>query len=307
MNIELGYACLNTELRGFQSYTLSSLYHPVEVIRPRIIHNFTQTLEILRYNAHHNIKLYRLTSDPVPLASHYGYNEWQERTGWYWWEDKELLGYLEEIKRFSKEHGMRLTFHPGQYNVLNSPYPEIVNNTIRNLYVHWWLLDKIGGEGLVIHVGGVYGNKKKSMNRWMNVYNSLPEEMKSVIMLENDDKSYTVEDVLGISRLTGVTPILDVHHHKCNPSPNLINNTKEIVDIWTNKGKEVKIHVSSGLMSDRDRRHADFVTVKDYERAIELFEKVGYDNTLWIMLECKMKEKALHNLRGGGRSSSRPF
>lgn len=294
MRVELGYACINTKLGGFKSYTLRHLKeNPLEIIA-RIRYNFRHTVNIIINNCERNIKLYRLTSELVPLATHVEFKEWEKQVGWSWKEDKDILQYLEWIKLLNQDQNLHLTLHPGQYTVLNSPKKEIHEKAVEDLEYHQWVLNKIGGEFLVIHLGGVYGNKEASKQRFISKFNTLSKDLQDILVIENDDKSYGVKDIIEVSKEIGCLPLIDFHHHRCNPSKFDLN---EVVRLWKDKKRNIKVHLSSGKAFEKDRRHSDFVDVEDFQWVISEYNKTNYSDTLWLMLECKEKDKCIDKLK----------
>lgn len=301
MKIEFGYACINMDLGGFKSYNLRDLNGDPEIIKERIRWNFYQTSNVIYDNYINGINMYRLSSELVPLATHPLFDRWQKENEWLWFKDENVLGYLDYIKNIQQKTGMKLSLHPGQYTVLNSIRGDVVEKALQDLLYHYWLLNKIGGWLIIIHVGGVYGDKQKSKRRWERVFNDLPQSLKGVIALENDDKSFSLEDVLEISQNTGVLPLLDIHHENCNPSKhtNLNDNLRDLIRVWKARNLEVKIHLSSGRNYFSDCSHSDYVAVEDFNYVKELFNKSEYDSTLWVMLESKMKNKSINKLKEG--------
>ena len=69
---------------------------------------------------------------------------------------------------------------------------------------------------IVVHVGGVYGEKPAAMDRWTASYKALPEAAKRRLVLENDDISYSAAEVLELHARTGVPCVFDSHHFCCN-------------------------------------------------------------------------------------------
>lgn len=295
MEVRLGYACINTQLGGFKSYCLADLYKDSKAseVKNRIIYNFKNTLDILKWNEEHNIKMYRFTSILIPLATHEEYWMWQERHSWYWFKDPTIISLMNKIKEYVTEHKHWVSLHPGQYTVLNSDKPEIVSKSIQDLKHHYYLLYHLGARGLVIHVGGVYGDKELSIKRWVENYKQLPDNIKPFIYLENDDKSYNVPDIIRISNMTGVTPLIDFHHWRCNPSDNLIEDVKTVIQRW---GNDMKIHLSSGEGHIKDRKHAYFVTKEDFNWVVNILQQSNFKGILWMMLESKSKEQSVINL-----------
>ena len=95
---------------------------------------------------------------------------------------------LKQIGDLANSYGHRLTFHPGQYNVLASPNSKYVKKTIEDLQYHADVFDLmgIGKDGvMVIHGGGIYGDKNSAFKRWIDNYHKLPDSIKNRLVLEN--------------------------------------------------------------------------------------------------------------------------
>ncbi|WP_261340392.1 GIY-YIG nuclease family protein [Schlesneria paludicola] len=109
--------------------------------------------------------------------------------------------------------------------------------------------------------------------------------------VENDDKTYTPEDLLGICRITGVQLVYDVHHHRCNPDGLSIEDaTKKALATWD---REALFHVSSpmdGWSKPKPERHHDFINITDFP---ECWRGLGAT----IEVEAKAKEVAVLKLR----------
>ena len=68
---------------------------------------------------------------------------------------------------------MRLTFHPGQYNVIGTPRQEVLEHTYLDLGCHAQILDMMECDQnsvMVIHGGGIYGDKQSTILRWIEQY-----------------------------------------------------------------------------------------------------------------------------------------
>lgn len=152
--MRLGYACMNTELKTvFRTLRLATAEKEgVEKIKELTIRNMETTLEVIRWNLDHGILFYRASSSIVPLSTH-PINDWR------WWEDEDFLAIAGEIRRLVNEHGIRVSVHPGQYTVLNSPKPEVVRKSIEDLEYHDKLIQLLGGTDIILHTGGAYGDK----------------------------------------------------------------------------------------------------------------------------------------------------
>ena len=106
---------------------------------------------------------------------------------------------------YANSNGLRVTFHPGPFNVLTSPNEDVVNRTIKDLETHGEIFDMMGLDKspynkINIHCNGVYGDKISAMDRFCNNFNRLSDSVKSRLTVENDDKAsmYSVKDLMYI-------------------------------------------------------------------------------------------------------------
>ena len=212
---------------------------------------------------------------------------------------KELLL---EIGNTARKFNHRLTFHPGQYNVVGTPNKAAFQQTICDLKYHADVLDLMGldyNSVMVVHGGGMYGDKEKTKERWCNQFKMLPENVQKRLVLENCEKCYSIEDCLRISQITNVPVVLDTHHFECykllHPSEQFKDPKEyipEILETWFKRGIKPKFHVSE-QGSGKIGHHSDYIeTIPDY--LLDIPEK--YNQEIDIMIEAKMKEQAIFKL-----------
>ena len=299
--IQLGLCCLNTELRDrkpsvFASRTviLKTLADKgVDFLKEKILQNLRDVLTIMDWNEENGIKVYRLSSEMFPHKSN-------PKAADYTFDFAKDL--LKQIGEKARLYNQRLTFHPGQFNVLGSPHENVLLNTITGLDYHASVLDLMGMDQnsvMVIHGGGTYGNKPETIKRWCRNYNTLPIHIKRRLVLENCERCFSVADCLEISKHTGVPVIFDTHHYTCynilHPDETLKPPEYYIPDILESfKRRQIKpkFHISE-QGSGKVGHHSDYVEViPDY--LLEIPEK--YNTHIDIMIEAKMKEKSIKHL-----------
>ena len=125
---------------------------------------------------------------------------------------------LIQIGKLSKKYNQRLTFHPGQFNIVGAKEERIFESTLTELKHHADIFDLMGLDNnsvIVIHGGGVYGDKQKTMERWCNNYNRLPENVKKRLVLENCERHFSIQDCLDISDKINIPVVFDTHHYTC--------------------------------------------------------------------------------------------
>ncbi len=265
---------------------------------------------VLDYLAKHRINMYRMSSDIAPYATHPDMPQFHDLV-------KESDAELQAFGRKARELDMRLSFHPSQFILLNSPDPELTRKSIWDLASQAEMLDRmeLGPEAvLVTHVGGVYGDHAASRARWAETWETLPEPVRRRLVLENDDLRFSVSDVLWIHERTGVRLIFDYQHHWClNPERlDMVEGLRGVLRSWP-EGVRPKIHFSSPrtelrTLERKDRKtgkkqkvlappvwtgHADFVNPFEFARFMRDAEGLVFD----VMLESKSKDLSLMKLR----------
>lgn len=243
--------------------------------------NLKDLISILKWNCQNGIYMFRISSDIIPFGSHPVNNI-------KWWKTfkKELF----QCGKIIKDNDIRVSMHPGQYTVLNSPREEVAKKSIADLEYHCRVLDSMEVDyknKIVLHVGGVYGNKTYAMEAFKANFNKLSQSLKNRLVIENDDKSYTIEEVLGICRELGIPAVFDNLHHKLN-SCSL--EWKEIISgvksTWKVEDGPVKLHYSDQDIQKRGGAHSKSINTKKFLSYMESIKDLDAD----IMLEVKDKE-----------------
>ena len=307
-HIDLGLCCINTVLRKkdiFPNRTCrlkTAKEKGLDYVKSLVIKNLTDVLTILDWNKENNIRSYRLSSDMFPHVNNTKFKEVDDITEPTYSLDfaKELL---HKIGRKAFTHRIRLSFHPGQYNQIGAPSEKVFQNTVRDLSVHCKILDIIEdginiGENraiICIHGGGVYKDKQKTIERWINQYKTLPYNVKRRVCLENCERCYSTEDCLEICKKTGLSLIFDVHHYNCTTEiyPDVQQKEAEkliplILQTWKDRGLKPYFHISE-QGSGRIGHHSDYIeTIPDY------LLDINCDITLDV--EAKAKEQAILKL-----------
>jgi UV DNA damage endonuclease len=298
-NFNFGYACLNTVLRSqkpsvFSSRTVRLATYQqkgLDYIKELSIQNLKDLLTILKWNKENGVYFMRMSSEMFPFASHpeHGYDIVYAKE------------YLQAVGDYAKQNGMRLTMHPGQYDVLSSNKDDVIKHTILDLEHHAQIMDLMGlnqNGVMIIHGGGVYGNKKKALERLEDNIKALSENVRNRLVLENCEMAYTVEDLLDISERLQVPIVMDTHHDAINPSSKPLEfYFDRVFEVWNNRGIKPKMHLSNSVpgILDTDtktarRKHSDYIAYFH-----ECLYKITFP--IDIMLECKMKEQALLKLK----------
>ncbi|KAK5202339.1 UV-damage endonuclease [Exophiala xenobiotica] len=208
---------------------------------------------MLRWNDRYGIEFMRLSSEMFPFASHdvYGYK---------------LAPFaseaLAEAGSVAAELSHRLTTHPGEFTQLGSPRKEVITASIRDLEYHFELLDLLKlpeqqdrDAVMILHMGGVFGDKAATIERFKENYHKLPQKIKDRLVLENDDVCYSVHDLLPVCEELNIPLVLDYHHHNIvfdadkirEGTLDIMNLYARIKATWTRKRITQKMHYSDGL------------------------------------------------------------
>ena len=259
--------------------------------------------------ARHEIGMYRMTASLAPYATHPDLPQFHGQVE----ECREELAALGERARALD---LRLSTHPGQYVVLNSEDPTVREGAIRDLELQAQLLDAmgLGPEAVVVlHVGGAAGGHGPGMDRFLAGFERLSERARERLVIENDDRTYALGDVLALHERTGLRVVWDILHHHCN-DPDGIPDREALeaaLATWP-AGVTPKIHFSSPktAMEERKKRvgrrverswvlpqlraHADMIDPIAFEHFLrDTAAGLDFD----VMLEAKAKDLALLRLR----------
>ncbi len=265
---------------------------------------------ILDYLARHRLDMYRLSSELAPYSTHPDMPQFHNMVA-------ESDSELRALGRKARELDMRLSFHPSQYVILNSPDPELTRKSIWDLTSQAEILDRMGmgpEAVLVIHVGGTYGDTVASRARWAETWKTLPEPVRRRLVLENDDLRFSAADVLWVHEQTGVRLIFDYQHFWClNPEQLEMTPTfRRFLSTWP-EGVRPKMHFSSPRtelreLKRKDRKtkktktvlvppvwtgHADFTNPFEFARFMRDMAGLEFD----VMMEGKSKDLSLLKLR----------
>ena len=265
---------------------------------------------IFSYLKQQQITMYRMSSDLAPYVTHPDMPQFHAQIA-------ECAAELRALGTKARALNLRLSFHPSQFVVLNSPDETLVAKSIADLVAQAELLDRmeLGPEAVVvIHVGGVYGDKVASRERWARTYPRLPEAVRRRLVLENDDVRFSAADVIAIHALTGVPLIFDYQHHWCNNAEGLTVDQALAACIrsWPREVRP-KIHFSSprtemrtmtrkvaGTRRSEDVQlppiwtgHADYLNPFEFISFMRGAERFDFD----VMLEAKVKDLALLRIR----------
>lgn len=306
LEIRLGLCCIVNCLREQSGIfcsrkptlkTLNSAGGLAYLIR-QVRSNVRDLITILKWNHRNGIKVFRISSDLLPHKSNLNAP---------YYSIDVVKDLLLEAGTIARETGQRLTFHPGQYNVVGTPYADKFQATIRDLDWQSNVLDIMEcplESVLVVHGGGLYGSKEKTIERWIRQYKELPARVRKRLVLENCERAFNIRDCLNISaqlKKEGyqLPIVFDTHHYECyrilHPESDFNIDYREylgsILHTWSTI--RPKFHVSEQKEGARIGAHSYLVS-EIPPALLEIPEKfkIGVD----IMIEAKGKEEALRVL-----------
>ena len=297
--MNIGYACQNMGLSSLGKGKRVTMNRScirrtfddkgVDYISEITLKNAYDLETLLHWNEEHDIKFFRLSSDICPWASEFDMNTMKDI--------KEIKRVLARAGAYAQAHSHRLTSHPGQFNVLCSPKPNVVERSITDLTIHGTIFDWLGlprspYAKINIHLGGAYGDKEASMKRFCEAFQRLPDSVKTRLTVENDDKAsmYSVKDLYhGVHEVIGIPIVFDYHHHKfCTGDLTERAALELAMSTWPNDVVPVVHYSESRAIEQEDPKlkpqaHSDYVY--DYIDT--------YGNKVDVMVEAKAKELAV--------------
>jgi UV DNA damage endonuclease len=282
--MRIGYVSVNLRLGCTSAKTFRLSSYSRERFYDTLGNNLLCLLNTLHYNVQQGIQFFRLPSELVPFASHEVCREpWQT----------DFASQFRYIGRYIQDNDLRVTLHPGQYTVINSPSEKVFENSRAELLYQAQMLDLMGLDSthkIQIHVGGVYDDKVSSMLRFTRRYLMLPQEVRRRLVIENDDRLYTMRDCWEIHDAVGVPVVFDNLHHQLN---NVGDTLTEAFDAaystWSGKDGFPMVDYSSQAAGKRAGNHAQTVDLDDFFNFLVDVRRYDFD----VMLEIKDKENSV--------------
>ncbi|MDX8366237.1 UV DNA damage repair endonuclease UvsE [Cytobacillus sp. IB215665] len=297
--VRLGYVAMSMELAN-SSPSKTMTFSQFQKIQDReaALHkleqisqlNLNNTFKHLKHNVASDVHFYRFSSRLIPLATH------EELVDWNFLKPLKLL--LRDIGSFVNKHRMRIDFHPDHFVIINSPKKHVLQNSLKTLKLHYILLKAMGIDithRCVMHVGGNYKETEKSLERFVDNWMVVPRAIQKMIMLENDDTSFTVDDTLYLCEKLNIPLVFDYHHHLAHhQQENWQMNWQRIVNTWETSPLPIKMHISSPKSEKAFRHHADYIDLPMFMRFLS--EIKGSISQIDCMIEAKRKDEALFTI-----------
>lgn len=281
--IRLGYPTQNLTIPAGTNRTLRlASLRDTGKLKALVRDNIAGLKEILHWNAAHGVGLFRMGQSLIPFASHPAFPyDWEAEHG-----DE-----LREAGELARATGARLSMHPGQYIQPSSLKPEVVERSLEELRAAARILTLVGSPDgvLVLHLGGANGDKAATARRFVEAVRG-EEQVLRYLTLENDERIWTVPEVVETATALGVPAITDTLHHDLNPAGLTLGEALDLsLPTWRARGVRPKVHISSQNPEKQAGAHAYTIDLRDWNALLEALDGRDAD----VMVEAKGKEQAL--------------
>jgi len=294
--MNLGYACINMTLGGQKPKITTNrsmikktfIDKGIDYAGELSLLNSRDLCEIVKWNVENGINFFRISSDIFPWASEYNIEDLPQY--------QRIKTVLSSCGNYTRDNRVRLTSHPGPFNVLVSPREHVVQNTITDLTNHGKVFDLLGLDRtpynkINIHCNGVYGDKQSALDRFCKNFELLPESVQTRLTVENDDKAsmYSVKDLMYIHERIGIPIVFDYHHHKfCTGDMTEQEALELAISTWP-KGITPVVHYSESKALHENNQKLKPQAHSDYINNLPS----TYGNNVDIMVESKAKELSI--------------
>lgn len=281
--MELGYPCINLGISCTTNSTFRLASYSEDRLVQTIQNNLDCLVDILHYNVQKGFLFFRISSDLVPFASH--------PVCTFDWAGH-FRKQFREIGEFIRKHNIRISMHPDQFVLINALKDDIVERSVRELEYHFTMLDEMDLDStakIQIHVGGAYGDKQAAIERFVDRYKSLGRSLRRRLVIENDDRLFSLKDCLVVHEETGVPILFDTFHHQClNNGESLRLGLERSGKTWKKRDGIPMVDYSSQQPGHRQGAHAKTIDVPLFKEFLEQTKELDFD----LMLEIKDKEKS---------------
>jgi UV DNA damage endonuclease len=173
---------------------------------------------------------------------------------------------------------------------LGSPNPDIVRRSVFDIMMYYNCARAMRLQDccVVLHIGGVYGDKRETMKRWLNNYKQLPAPVRKLIVVENDERHYGAQDLLPFCEINKIPFCFDAFHNSISHESVKPDNQflHRVIQTWG--ASRPKFHLSEQAPGAPFGTHSKMVKhIPEY-----LLRLKNVD----IMIEAKNKELAVLKL-----------
>ncbi|TGE07751.1 UV DNA damage repair endonuclease UvsE [Hymenobacter fodinae] len=280
--MKIGYPCVNESLDCTSTSTFRLASYSDERLELTVRNNLRCLLRILEFNVAQGMLFFRIGSGIVPFGSH--------PVNTFPWQTH-FAAEFREVGDYIKAHNMRVSFHPDQFVVLNSPDAGIVERSIAELVYQGSMLDLMGLDSthkLQIHVGGLYGDRELAITRFIDTYRRLPAAVTARLVIENDDRLFSLQDCLRVHAAVDIPILFDNFHHEClNHGEPMAEALQLAASTWhPERDGTMMMDYSSQAVGERKGKHTSSLIEELFREFLTHLQGVNPD----IMLEIKDKE-----------------
>jgi len=299
-SIQFGYACMNLTLQETKKNKITCNRTMIkktfdakgkEYASELAELNTRDLLPILDWNYKNGVRVFRMTSSLFPWASEYML---EDLPGF-----EKIAKNLKAAGDYAIQKGIRLSFHPGPFNILTSTKPNVVKNSVIDLAIHGKIMDLMGmprshWAKINIHIGASYGDRASAIDRWVRSFDLLPDSVKTRLTVENDDREslFSTKDLYeGIYKKLGTPIVFDYHHHKFRNDGESEEECHAMAFESWGKVRPCFHYSESAAQKEgadkKDNAHSDYVydKIEDYGKDFD------------VVIEAKAKELALLKYR----------
>lgn len=291
--MRIGYACINMFLAESKITVNRSMVKKTFQAKGTTyaselaLKNVIDLEKITNWNIKNQLLLYRMSSDMFPWMSEYEFSELPDYS--------EIKAVLSRTGRKAQSNDLRLTYHPGPFNVLATKSADVVRKTIKELRQHGEVMDMLGlprspFAKINLHVGGAYGDKASAIDRFCENYTQLPDTARLRLTVENDDRGnlFSTQDLLEVNQRVGIPLVFDYHHHQLHPGSWTEAEAMTVAAATWPPGITPIVHYSSS------RRTFEEPLVSEVAHADYIYQYIDlHGQHVDIMLEAKAKERAV--------------
>lgn len=279
--MKIGYPAMNLGLGCTSAHT----FRLANLSEERFVETARQNLDCLKHMLHWNVTqdllFFRIGSSLIPFASHPSMTfPWQEI----------FRRDFEEIGQWVRQHNMRISLHPGHFVVLNSPTDTIYRNAVAELQYHADMLNLMGldtSHKFQIHLAGLHGDSAESVRVFIERYHQLPQVIRDRLVIENDERTASLQDCLHIHEQTGIPILFDTLHHEVrNNGETMLAALKLAMATWKYDDGIPMVDYST---QDPDKKPGAHTRTLDVEK-FRSFIRALRGREIDIMLEIKNKE-----------------
>jgi UV DNA damage endonuclease len=281
--MKIGYPCINRGIGCTANSTFRLASYSEERLIQKVDNNLDCLFKILQYNVQKGFHFFRISSDLVPFGSH--------PVCTFDWAGH-FSPQLKTIGSFIRKHNLRISMHPDQFVVINSLKDDVVERSIRELEYHCTMLNEMDLDStakIQIHVGGAYGDKQAAIERFVDRYKPLNPALRRRLVIENDDRLFSLKDCLRVHEKTNIPLLFDVFHHQClNKGESLRTGLELAGQTWKKSDGVLMVDYSSQQPGHRLGTHTQSIDLQLFKKFLNQTKGLDFD----IMLEIKDKEKS---------------